>query len=326
MHPIENKLWQDINFNEWKDLNNHRWECFRDLLMEASLEINLNNIKLIDVSLSNSNWSSYNHNNWKGLSNSDWKNLSPFKSWESVRQDIWRIGLNNTWGKLSLKSLNANIEVVSEMNNQGIKIEESSIKIETLTEMIVNIIVSKRNYKLAMLDYLPWYERESIVFNEILSAYDKELRRVEQDLDVVERNLFIDTTIEYLKLYERDLGIKEIPELGYSERRQQVSAVSRSIFKQTTLDVIKDITETYANDDVEVMESKEIGVYEIHFTGKGIPNNLEGLKETLNMMIPAHLGINYIFTFSIWRDIRSKVWQDCTDIDWHSLMKWEGAS
>jgi len=78
---------------------------------------------------------------------------------------------------------------------------------QTKTEMIVSLVVSDRDYKTEMLKYLPLYERKSDTFIQILIADDREFRSIEQRLAVAERNIFLDTAIESLWLFERDLGI-----------------------------------------------------------------------------------------------------------------------
>ena len=69
------------------------------------------------------------------------------------------------------------------------------------------------------------------------------------------------------------------------------------------------------------MNSTEvIGVYEIKFIGtKGIPNNMDGLKKALDIVIPAHLGISYTFIFNAWEFWQSNTWESCADKSWNDL-------
>lgn len=211
-------------------------------------------------------------------------------------------------------------------NGQGVKIVQSSIIIRTDSEMIANIVVSERDYKNDMLRYLPPYERKSEVFNAILDAYDREFRNFEQSLGVVKRNNFLDSSIETLWVFERDLGIKTVPTLPYDQRREQIASRNRAAFAQTTVESIKVVANAYGNGEVEVLESTEPGVYEIKFIGKGIPNNLDGLKEALDIAMPAHLGIEYVFTFSPWKDLRNTTWGAVVTETWDELRIWDGVS
>ena len=252
--------------------------------------------------------------------------------WEDLSSHLWecfRIALMETETEQEVQGVvleysKAFNEVVTELKGQGVRVEFSPTIVSTTTEMIVNIVVSKRDYKGSMLEYLPYYERKSQVFDSILNAYDKEFRRLEQSLDVVERNMFLDTAIETLPLHERDLGIKDKVKLGYDQRREQISSRYRSSFDQTTEDTIKSVASAYGNGEVDVNKTLVPGVYEIKFIGVGITNNLDGLKVALDIVIPAHLGIDYVFTFSPWEDVRLKTWGQCLTLSWNELREWEG--
>src|SRR5690606_35181071 len=111
---------------------------------------------------------------------------------------------------------------ITEVESQGVKVVHSPVIMRTRTEMIVSIVVSERDYKTEMIKYLPLYERRSGVFNEVLTSYDREFRNTEQRLTVTERNLFIDTAIESLPIFERDLGIETVQSLRYDQRREQI--------------------------------------------------------------------------------------------------------
>ncbi|SHI63335.1 putative phage tail protein [Lutispora thermophila] len=156
------------------------------------------------------------------------------RRWDEVNTLTWNdIGLYQ-WGRLVLVF----IETDSGVEIKGVRVDYSPSIMRTITEMVVNVVVSIRDYKGVMIEYLPWYERKSIVFDAILNAYDKELRRLEQDIDVVGRNMLLDTAIEMLHIYERDLGIQSRKDLEYDQRREQISSRYRAVFDQTTEETI----------------------------------------------------------------------------------------
>lgn len=260
---------------------------------------------------------------WNQVNIHTWQDLSPHL-WECFRIALMETETEQQVQGVVLEYSKAFNEVITELKGQGVRVEFSPTIVSTTTEMIVNIVVSKRDYKSSMLEYLPYYERKSQVFDSILNAYDKEFRRLEQSLDVVERNMFLDTAIETLPLHERDLGIKDKVKLGYDQRREQISSRYRSSFDQTTEDTIKNVASAYGNGEVDVSKTLIPGVYEIKFIGVGIPNNLEGLKVALDIVIPAHLGIDYVFTFSPWEDVRLKTWGQVATLTWNELREWEG--
>lgn len=215
--------------------------------------------------------------------------------------------------------------VNTELSAQGVKIVQSPIIMRTRTEMIVSIVVSDRDYLSEMFSYLPLYERKSGVFNEVLTSYDREFRSLEQSLSVVERNIFLDTAIESLPIFERDLGIETMTGLRYDQRREQIISRFISSFDQTTEETIKSVAAAYSNGEVEVNKTATVGVYEVKFIGsRGVPNNMTGLKKALDIIIPAHLGLTYIFTFAPWEDLTNQTWGSVADKTWNDLRIWEG--
>lgn len=263
---------------------------------------------------------------WGEVNIHTWEDLSPH-FWE-----CFRVALAEVIAEQQVQGVRVDYsrdfnEVITELKVQGVRAEFSPTIVSTTTEMIVNIVVSKRDYKSAMMDYLPWYERKSVVFDENLNAYDKEFRRLEQSLDVVDRNMSLDTAIEMLHIYERDLGIKTIKNLKYDQRREQISSRNIASFDQTTEDTIKAVAQAYSNGEVEVNPTDMDGMYEIKFIGtKGIPNNIEGLKQALDIVIPAHLGLTYTFTYNAWEFVSNMTWGDCLDKTWNDLRIWKEVS
>lgn len=256
---------------------------------------------------------------WGQVNIHTWEDLSPHQ-WMCFRTTLAEVITEQQSQGVKVDYSKTVNEVITELEVQGVRVEFSPTVMRTITEMIVNIVVSKRDYKSAMLEYLPWYERKSVVFDEILNAYDKEFRRVEQDLDVLVRNMFLDTAIESLDIFERDLGIQTRKDLQYDQRREQIASRYIASFDQTAKRTIKAVAAAYSNGEVEVNKTDTPGLYEIKFIGtKGIPSNIEGLKEALDIVIPAHLGLTYTFTYNPWEFVSQMTWGEVADITWNEL-------
>lgn len=262
---------------------------------------------------------------WGLLSAKTWDYLSPHY-WECFRLGLAETNTEVVSSNVAIVHVGALAETVSEIKAHGVRVEFSPAIAETKVEMVANIVVSKRDYKTAMLNYLPWYERESKVFNSILDAYDKEFRGIEQSVDLVKRNMFLDTAVEALDMHERDLGIDIIKTLSYRQRREQILSRNMANLEQTTEETIKSVAKAYSNGEVEVNPTLTAGLYEIKFVGtKGIPDNLDGLKAALAIIIPAHLGIKYTFVYNPWEILKNITWGDCLPKTWDSLRVWEEA-
>lgn len=265
---------------------------------------------------------------------SEWGQVRVF-TWGELSQHQWldfRIALMETETEQSstgvaVERSYTTATTLTELEVTGVNIVQSPVVSQTRTEMVVSIVVSDRDYKSEMLDYLPLYERKSSVFNVVLTANDREFRNTEQQLEVVERNIFLDTAIESLPLYERDLGIKTIKNLRYDQRREQISSRNIASFDQTTEGTIKSVAAAYSDGEVEVNATDVDGVYEIKFVGsRGIPDNMDGLRQALDIVIPAHLGLTYVFTFNTWGDVSSKTWGEVSGMTWDELRIWDGVS
>ncbi|WP_369899735.1 putative phage tail protein [Bacillus manliponensis] len=218
-------------------------------------------------------------------------------------------------------------ETFAGMETQGVRVEHSPIVIETVSEMITSIVVSRRDYKTDMLKMLPLYERKSDVFHNILTADDREFRNLEQQIDIVDRNIFIDTAVESLHIHERDLGIKTVENLRYDQRREQIMSRNRANVGQTTEDTIKLVARAFSNGEVDVNKTAIPGVYEVKFIDKiGIPDNIESLKESLDIVIPAHLELTYSFTFNVWDAWKGKRWSEVASKTWDDLRNWNEVS
>ncbi len=256
---------------------------------------------------------------WGQVNIHTWEDLSTHQ-WMCFRTTLAEVIAELETQGVKVDHSGAINEVITEMQPQGVRVEHSPAIMRTIAEMIVNIVVSKRDYKGDMLKYLPWYERKSKVFDEVLSAYDKEFRRLEQDVDVVERNILLDTAVEGLDIFERDLGIEPRDDLKYDQRREQISSRNIASFDQTTEDTIKAVAQAYSNGEVEVNSTDIDGIYEIKFIStKGIPNNLDGLKQALDIVIPAHLGVKYTFTYNAWDFLSDKTWGETSLLTWAEL-------
>lgn len=269
----------------------------------------------------------------------------------AIKESTWQESVIYTWSNLSEHHWEdfriALMEAESVQNVQGVKVQQSYSIAESLTEeeingvkivyspaimesksdMIVDIVVSERDYKSEMIKYLPLYERKSGVFKEIIAANDREFRNLEQKIEVAYRNLLIDTAIESLPVHERDLGIKTLNQLNYVQRREQIMSRYRAAFDQTTENTIKTVAEAYSNGKVEINKTSTPGVFEIKFVGtKGIPNNINGLKEAIDIIIPAHLDVTYAFTFNAWNFLANRTWNDVGEMTWNDLRTWNEVS
>lgn len=260
---------------------------------------------------------------WDEVIKLTWSELSPHQ-WMDFRSTLSdTITEQQVTGMvLSTGSSTATTETI--LISTGVVVEHNKVLMTTRTQLITNIVVSERNYIQSMVKCMPMYERPSTIMGEIITSYDREFRALEQSLVVVNRNLFIDSAVESLPLHERDLGIETLNQLTYDQRREQIMAQYMAAFDQTTEVTIKQVASAYGNGEVDIYPTSTPGVYVIEFVGIGIPNNLDGLKKTLSVILPAHIQIEYEFRFNTWSNINHLTWATVKDMTWEEVRETEG--
>jgi len=262
-----------------------------------------------------------------------WGELNTY-TWDELRQYRWedfRLALMETSTELEVQGVRientgAVNEIITELNVQGVRVEFSPVIMEQETEMSVGFVVTERDYLSEMLSYLPSYERKSSVIIETLGAYDMGFSELEHMLNISERNLFVDTAVEALPIFEKDLGLTPQNELDYEQRRQQIISRFRASLEQTTEETIKNVAKAFKNGEIEINKTDTPGVFEIKFTGFGIPDNLEGFKRVIDIIMPAHLQIEYTFIFNTWDVVSNVTWDQASNMTWEEFREWDEVS
>lgn len=263
---------------------------------------------------------------WTGISTYTWTDLSAHQ-WDCFRLVLFETETELATTGVAIQSSGDLNIVITEQQAQGVLIVQSPVIMQTQSEMIINIVVSERDYLSEMVKYFPKYERTSTVMREILKASDRELRNTEQKLEIVERNIFISKAIEMLSVFERDRGIENIAMLNYQQRREQIIARNIAAFGQTVEGTIKAVAAAFSNGEVDVKKTNVPGIYEIKFIGtKGIPDNIAGLKKSIDIIAPGHLQFDYTFTFNAWDFLRDRTWGGISHMSWGDLQIWDEVS
>ena len=170
-----------------------------------------------------------------------------------------------------------------------------------------------------MIKHLPKYERSNKLITEILRVTAIELMELNIKAEQNYSELFIDTAIKALTLHERDLNIGK-GALTNRQRRELITAHYRAILEQTTDETIKNVASAFANGEVEINPTDTEGVFEIKFVSIiGIPDNMQGLMNTLDVILPAHLDVIYTYIYNTWDDISIKTWDELSIYTWDEL-------
>ncbi|MFS1513909.1 putative phage tail protein [Chengkuizengella sp. SCS-71B] len=170
-----------------------------------------------------------------------------------------------------------------------------------------------------MLDYLPKYynkspqvgntnnSKSSIVYNLIRQEAIEitKVNDITDGKDSILNQFYIEDATWGLAHWERIYGLVTDESKSHEERRSVVKSKLRGIGTVTAA-LIKQVAESYRHGEVKVEEIPREHRIVITFIGElGIPKNLEDIQQVLAEITPAHLGINYIFTYMTWNDLDS---------------------
>lgn len=175
--------------------------------------------------------------------------------------------------------------------------------------------------------YQPQFYKNSEFMAVINNAVEAELERLQAERDKMKKEAIAETAEDYLEVWERSVALPSDTDLSVSQRQSRVVARLRQM-DTTTVERVKIIVEAYANGEVEVTENFSEYTVTVEFVGLlGRPDNMEGIIEQLNRLIPAHLQVNYSYKWRTWGDVLNsgKTWGELVDAGytWRDLMERE---
>lgn len=180
-----------------------------------------------------------------------------------------------------------------------------------------------------LLSYQPGYYKGSIVINNINNANAIELNSFNTMIENVLNQFFISSADTSLGRWEKEFGININNNRTLSERISRVLAKIRGQ-GTTTEEIIKEIIKSWTNSEVEILESSTYSslnsftheelksktyddlkgeYYEIKIffiDSIGIPSQMQDVYNAINIVIPAHLNIRYIFKYLAYQALAYK--------------------
>lgn len=170
--------------------------------------------------------------------------------------------------------------------------------------------------------HLPKYYSKSAVMAAVLLPHEKELERIIAKVEDTEKQMIISEATHALDRYEQDLCIETNHMESYEVRRSRILAKMRGL-KTITKSALQNVVKTYIDGIVKVEEHPNEFTVDIKFvTRKGIPGTMDDIKKAIDEIIPAHLYVNYIFTYRTWDDVEEFI----NTWDMVSAYTWDGLS
>lgn len=150
------------------------------------------------------------------------------------------------------------------------------------------------DYKDAMVDYLPWYDKENEVIVNVCRCLELAFRDLDKKYDFIYSNLFLDTTVDMLPMFIKKLGLKVSDGASIDDKRGLIQAYMHYLHQQTTEKIVAEMVEGTINGDVEaeLSKDKEVDVFNLDIKVRSmVTNNLEDVEKMLKKILPSHLWI-----------------------------------
>lgn len=169
------------------------------------------------------------------------------------------------------------------------------------------------------MQQLPRYYRTSRVMTDMSRSMDTELQQVQDRVDNILNQFFVDTADFTLERWEQELGIPVNNTKPADYRRSVIKSKLRGS-GTVTVNFIKNVAESYSNGEVEIQEDNASYSFTVKFVGtKGIPPNLDDLKLSIEEIKPAHLAVDFAFTYTIWEEVKQMIWHEVKGVTWEKL-------
>ena len=173
-----------------------------------------------------------------------------------------------------------------------------------------------------MFENMPNYYRKSQVMTELLSSIEKEVNRLNDEVTLTENQFFVLLSDKDIERHEQDVGIPLDMSADIDTRRSRVISKLRGT-GTVTKTMMKNVAASFVNGDIEVVEYPSRYCFAVRFTSKdGVPYNIEDIKAMIEEIKPAHLAVEYVFTYRLWEDVRDVLqkWKMLTNYTWDWLL------
>jgi hypothetical protein len=168
-------------------------------------------------------------------------------------------------------------------------------------------------------EYVPLNLYNEKTLNKTYQIQQKQLDAIENNIQDVINNCFIQTATWSLPTWESEYGIDIIESDTYEVRRSRVLAKMRSN-GLVTKSMIQNLAESFSNGKVEVIEDPANYTFKIVFLNSiGIPPKVEDLYNAIEEIKPAHLLVSYEFKFTTWDELSPYTWDELSPYTWDEI-------
>ena len=169
---------------------------------------------------------------------------------------------------------------------------------------------------------LPAYYRKSKVMNMLFRSIESEYKRLRNEVTLTENQFFVILAGKNIQNHEQDVGVIPDEAADLETRRGRVLSKLRGT-GTVTKTMVKNVAASFVNGDIEITEYPSRYMFSVAFTSKqGVPYNLQDIKDMIEEIKPAHLAVEYIFTYRLWEDVKNDLqnWTMVKPYTWEELL------
>ena len=178
---------------------------------------------------------------------------------------------------------------------------------------------------LFLFDGMPSYYKKSRVMNELLKSLENEFTRLQNTVELTENQFFVILSDRDIQKHEQDVGLLSDINADIDTRRGRVLSKLRGT-GTVTKTMMKNVAASFINGDIEITEYPSEYCFAVKFTSRtGIPYNISDIQAMIEEIKPAHLAVEYIFTYRLWQDILESLnnWETVNTYTWDWLLSFE---
>lgn len=152
-------------------------------------------------------------------------------------------------------------------------------------------------------DLLPEFLYQSKLYTNILEASQSEIDILLSEASSLLYELIPNQTTHLIDKWEELLGIKSDTSKSIEQRRSVVVSKLRG-FGTVNESFLENVANSYDCGEVDIIPDNENYKFKVKFiSALGIPENIDDLKQIIEEVKPAHLGVEYLYKYLLVKDI-----------------------
>jgi len=165
----------------------------------------------------------------------------------------------------------------------------------------MSLVTSSKGQR--MMGYLPPYYASSKIMQAIMQAEGLEFDALNLALSDILNQFFVETATWGLDIWEKMLGIPTVPGKPDEQRRSLIISKIRGI-GTVNVALMHNVASSYVYGTIEIIDNPATYSFTVKFCDvRGVPPNIEDLKAVIETIKPAHLAVNYQFTYTLVEDL-----------------------